>query len=169
MAVPTIFSSPLGQTVLVFVLVFVGIFAILQKSKVFGDGKKQIDALMAVAMALIVASVSYAIDIISHLVPFMAVVLVIILIFMILFGAVHKDALDLPKGVKYAFGVAIFVALAIAVLYYTPAWDYILDVIYGGEGSTVFMNIIFIAVVIGAIAAVLSGTKSGSGGSGKSS
>src|SRR3989344_5401509 len=101
MVAPTLFSSPLGQTVLVFVLVFVGIFAILQKSKVFGDGKKQIDALVAVA---------------------------------------------------------------IAVLYFTPAWNYILDMIYGGEGSAIFMNIIFILVVVGAIAAVLSGSKSSSGG-----
>ena len=161
MVAPTIFSSPLGQTILVFILVFVGIFAVLQKSKVFGEGKKQIDALVAVAMALIVASVSYSIDLISHLVPFMAVVLVIILVFMILYGSVHKDALDLPKGVKYAFGIAIFIAIAIAVLYYTPAWNYILDMLSGGEGSTIFMNVIFIVVIVGAIVAVLAGGKSG--------
>jgi len=167
MVAPTLFSSPLGQTVLVFVLVFVGIFAILQKSKVFGDGKKQIDALVAVAMALIVASVGYAIDLISNLVPVMAVALVIILVFMILFGAVHKDALDLSKNVRHAFGIVIFIAVAIAVLYFTPAWNYILDMIYGGEGSAIFMNIIFILVVVGAIAAVLSGSKSSSGGAKK--
>jgi len=160
MVAPTLFNSPLGQTVLVFVLVFVSIFAILQKSKVFGDGKKQIDALVAVAMALIVASVGYAIDLISNLVPVMAVALVVIIVFMILFGAVHKDALDLPKGVRYTFGIAIFIAVAIAVMYFTPAWDYIQGMLYGGEGSAIFMNIIFILVVVGAIAAVLAGGKS---------
>src|SRR3989344_6803386 len=162
MVAPTLFNSPLGQTVLVFVLVFVSIFAILQKSKVFGDGKKQIDALVAVAMALIVASVGYAIDLISNLVPVMAVALVIILVFMILFGAVHKDSLDLPKGVKYAFGIAIFIAVAVAVLYFTPAWDYLMEMLSGGEGSAIFMNIIFLLFVVGAIAAVLAGSKSGS-------
>ncbi len=167
MVAPTLFSSPLGQTVLVFVLVFVGIFAILQKSKVFGEGKKQIDALVAVAMALIVASVGYAIDLISNLIPVMAVALVIILVFMILFGAVHKDALDLPKSVRYAFGIAIFIAVAIAVLYFTPAWDYLMDMVSGGEGSAIFMNILFILVVVGVIAAVLSGSKSSSGGAKK--
>ncbi len=160
MVAPTLFSSPLGQTVLVFVLVFVGIFAILQKSKVFGDGKKQIDALVAVAMALIVASVGYAIDLISNLVPVMAVALVIILVFMILYGSVHEKELKLPNGIKYAFGVVIFIAVAIAVLYFTPAWNYLMDIFSGGEGSAIFMNLIFIAVIIGAIAAVLAGSKS---------
>lgn len=162
MAVQTLFNSPLGQTVLVFVLVFVGIFAILQKSKIFGEGKKQIDALVAVAMALIVASVGYAIDLISNLVPVMAVALVVILVFMILFGAVHEKELKLTDGVRTAFGVAIFILVVIAVLYFTPAWDYILDVVSGGEGSSILMNIVFIAVVVGAIVAVLKGTKSGS-------
>src|SRR3989344_1606925 len=161
MVAPTIFSSPLGQTVLVFVLVFVGIFAVLQKSKVFGDGKKQIDALIAVAMALIVASVSYAIDLISNLIPVMAVALVIILVFMILYGSVHEKALELPTGVKYTFGIAIFIAVAIAVAYFTPAWDYLLNVVSGGEGSTIFMNIVFVLVIVGAIAAVLAGGKKG--------
>lgn len=166
MVVQTLFNSPLGQTVLVFVLVFVGIFAILQKSKIFGEGKKQIDALVAVAMALIVASVGYAIDLISNLVPVMAVALVVILVFMILFGAVHEKELKLTDGVRTAFGVAIFVLIAIAVLYFTPAWDYVRDIASGGDGSNVLMNIIFIAVVVGAIIAVLKGTKS-SGGGGK--
>ncbi len=162
--VATIFSSALGQTVLVFVLVFVAIFAVLQKSKVFGEGKKQIDALVAVAMGLIVASVSYVIDLVSHLVPVMAVFLVIIVLFMILYGSVQEKELKLPDGIRYVFGVAIFVALAIAVAYYTPAWDYIMRVVSGGEGSGIFMNIVFLAVVIGAIWVVLASGKSGGAG-----
>lgn len=159
MVVQTLFNSPLGQTVLVFVLVFVGIFAILQKSNIFGEGKKQIDALVAVAMALIVASVGYAIDLISNLVPVMAVALVVILVFLILYGSVHEKELKLPDGVRNAFGVAIFVLVAIAVLYYTPAWEYVRNITSGGEGSGILMNIVFIAVVVGAIIAVLKGSK----------
>ena len=82
----TIFSSELGQVTLIFVLVFTMVFAVLQKAKVFGDGKKQIDALIGLAVALIVISAGYATDIISQLIPFLAITLVIILIFMVLIG-----------------------------------------------------------------------------------
>src|SRR3989338_5371997 len=94
----TIFSTPLAQMALVFVLVFTIVFAILQKSKILGDGKKQIDALVALSIALLVISVAYALKIISGLAPFLAVGLVIILVFMLLTGMVSKGALELKSG-----------------------------------------------------------------------
>ena len=48
--IETIFSSALGQTVLVFILVFTLVFAVLQKSKILGDSRKQTDALIALAV-----------------------------------------------------------------------------------------------------------------------
>src|SRR3989344_989954 len=53
----TVLSSPFAQTILLFVLVFVVVFAVLQKSKILGDGKKQIDALVALAIALLFVGV----------------------------------------------------------------------------------------------------------------
>lgn len=162
--VATIFTTPLAQVVLVFVLVFVIIFAMLQKSKVFGEGKKQIDAMVALVAGLIVTSVGYAIDLISNLIPFMAVVLVIILVFMLLFGSLYDKDFKLKGWMISAFGLLIFIALAIAVLYYTGSWDYLADLFSGGDGSGIITNVIFIVIIIGAIVAVIYGATPASGG-----
>ncbi len=161
--VTTIFTTPLAQTVLVFVLVFVTVFAVLQKSKVFGDGKKQIDAFVALAVGLIVTSVSYAIDFISKLVPFMAVVLVVILVLLILLGSLHQEGkFELPKSVMWTFGVAAVIAVVGAVLKITNAWDYIYYVAVSDE-SGVVSNVIFIVIIIAAIVGVMTGSNSGGG------
>ena len=132
----TIFSSALGQTALVFVLVFAVIFGILQKTELFGSGKKQLDAIIAVVIGLITSTVAYSTDIIQRLVPFMAVVAVILLIFLVLVGFMyHGSEFKVHNRVRLFFGVGIFVALAIAVIYITGAWDYLADWFSGENGG----------------------------------
>ena len=156
----TIFSSELGQVTLIFVLVFTMVFAVLQKAKVFGDGKKQIDALIGLAVALIVISAGYATDIISQLIPFLAITLVIILIFMVLIGFLFKEgSFDMPGWLKMSIGILIFIALVIAVLQVTGAWDWLYDLVFSGEtGSALVTNVILIVVLIAVVAAVIFGS-----------
>ena len=78
-----ILTSALAQTVFVFVLLFALIFGILQKSKLLGDGSKQVNALVSLAISLLVVSVGYALDLITKLIPILAIGLVIILIFLL--------------------------------------------------------------------------------------
>lgn len=157
--VETVFSTQLGESALVFVIVFVLVFAILQKSKILGDGKKQIDALVSLAMGLIVISVGYAVDLISNLIPFLAVSLVIILVFLLLVGFFHKEGFEAPSWMKMTAIVVAFIAVLVAVLYFTPAWDYISEV-YSSGGSNIFSNVIIIVIVL-IILAVLVGSSSG--------
>lgn len=160
MAAETIFSTPLAEVALVFLLVFAVVFAVLQKSKVLGDGKKQVDMLVALAVGLIVISVGYATDVISNLIPFLAVSLIIIFVFMVLLGALYKEGdFNLSDGVKIAFGIAILVAVIIAVLYFTHAWDYLYDRWVAGDSSSFVANTVIIVVVIAAIIAVVIGGK----------
>ena len=154
MALDTIFSSPLGQTVLVFILVFTLLFALLQKSKILGDGKKQTDALISLAIALLVISVGYAMDIITTLVPFLAVGLVIILVFLLLWGSFYHGNLETSKGVKIAAGIVALIAVVVAVLFITGAWDFVRDwIVLGNSGA--FGNIILIVIVIVAVVVVM--------------
>ena len=126
MAYQSIFSTDLGQAVLAFLLVFTIVFAVLQKSKILGDGKKQIDALVSLAIGLIVISIGTALDFIQKIIPFLAICLVIILVFMILLGAFFKEgSFDIPPWLKVVFGIIIFIAVVIAVLMFTPGWDII--------------------------------------------
>jgi len=166
MAITILQSEFVTQLILPFLLIFTIIFAILDRTKILGEGKKQINAIISFVIALIFVSFSYAVGIIVNLMPVLAVVVVVILIFMILYGfAAGGKEFSMPKGLKITFGILIGLVLIIALLYFTGYWDNVTD--YWDEfvsgGNNVLTNIIFIAIIIGAIAVVLStGKKEGS-------
>lgn len=153
--VQTIFSSEFGQSVLLFIFVSVAIFAVLQKSKILGDGKKQVDALVSLAIALIVVSLGYTNGIITQLLQFMVVALVVILIFLLLVGIFFNEGkFDIPDKLKVAFGILIFIAVAIAVIIFSGAGDWLRQFFSTSEsGSSIFANavMIIIIIVVGAI------------------
>lgn len=152
-----------------FMLVFVVVFAALQKSKILGDGKKQIDALVALAIGLIVVSFGYAVDIIVPLAAFLAVAAVIILVFMLLLGMTGTGQLDLTANNKVKMGMVILIAVAViaAVVVFTGAGSYFLDLISANADSNLFGNVVFILIIVGIIVFVLSfkDKPAGSGGS----
>ena len=155
----TILSSPIFiETILPFILVFTIVFAILQKSKILGEDKKQIDAIVALVVGLVVISFAQATGIIIQMIPFLAVSLVVILVLMIMIGSFNEGkSFDstFPKGLRRALLAIVIVAVVIAVLYITEGWKYLYDLILVPSNSSIFINIVFIAIVIGAIIFVL--------------
>jgi len=153
------FTYPVVKDFLLpFLLVFVLIFAILEKSKILGEGKKQINAIIALVSGLILLSFSSYVGIIKSIIPFFAVVLVILFVFLLLYGFVYGDTKGDPldKNLKMILGIIIALAVAIAVLYYTGYWENIKDWFY--SENTYFVNIIFGVIIVGAILAVVFGT-----------
>src|SRR3989338_1267974 len=112
----TILQTPFFiEIILPFLLVFAVVFAILQKSEVLGKGKKQVDSIVALVVGLVVISFGKAIGIIIGLTTFLAVSIVVILVFMILVGAFFKQGTFEIKGkTQIALGVLAFLAVAIA-------------------------------------------------------
>jgi len=161
----TILQTPFFiEIILPFLLVFAVVFAILQKSEVLGKGKKQVDSIVALVVGLVVISFGKAIGIIIGLTTFLAVSIVVILVFMILVGAFFKQGTFEIKGkTQIALGVLAFLAVAIAVLYYTGAWNYLYGTLFYGN-SALGTNILFIVLIVIAIGVVVWG-----GGSGKPS
>ncbi len=157
----TILSSPLVvNAILPFVLIFTVMFAILQKSKILGDGKKQIDAIVALVIALIVISFANAVGVINSLMPFLAVSVVIILVFLMLYSLVFqgKENFTLHKGLQWTIFGLIAIATIIAVVISTGAWEYINNEwIIGNDNSAIITNAIFIVIILGAIAIALWG------------
>jgi len=154
----TILSSPFFvNSVLPFILIFTVVFAILQKTQILGKGKKQIDAIVSLVIGLIVISFANAVGIITSLLPFLAVSAVIILVFMILYGMLFKEGeFEMNKGLRIAFGILIGLAVIIAVLISTGAWEYIkYNWIYAGDSSALVTNLIFLFIVIVAIVVVV--------------
>ncbi len=160
MVVETILTSFFAvRVVYPFLLIFTLIFAILQKSKILGDDKKQIDALVALSIALIVVALPWPTEVIVNLMPFLAVSVTILLVFMILFGFVATSpdkGFEVPKGVKIGLGILIVIGLVIAVLVATGQWErvyYSLFVNYGS--SNTLTNLVLLVIVIGAIVVVV--------------
>ena len=162
--VETIFTSDLFiQTILPFLLMFTILFAILQKTKILGDGKKQIDAIVSLVIALIFVAFGSATSIVVDMIPVLGVSLVVILIFMILLGSLYKGDFDMPLKLKVDIGVLIAIVVAATVLILTGGLKYAVGFI-SGDTTGLFVNGLLIIIIIGAIVAVVFG-----GGSGKSS
>jgi hypothetical protein len=160
----TILSHPIFvEAILPFLLVFTIMFAVLQKTEILGKGKKQVDAITSLVVGLLVISFGNAVGIIVRLIPFLAVTLVILLVFLILLGSFHKEGeFKLHASIKILLTIIISVALVIAVLLITGAWDSIYGFIYVNSTSGVLINVVFLIVVVGAIVAVILGAKGSS-------
>lgn len=159
----TILSSPFfTELVLPFLLVFTLVFAILDKIKILGEGKRQINAIVAFVIGLILLAFPYPRDIIVNLMPLLAVMVVVLLVFILLFAfASGEKEVKMPKGLKITFGILIALVLIIALVVFTGYGDFILNAITGGEGSSLLSNLFFIAIIGGAIAVVLATGKEG--------
>jgi hypothetical protein len=159
----SIFSSSLFiDGILPFVLVFTLIFAILERSKLLGDNSRQINAIIALVVGLILIAFPFPRNLIVSLMPFLAVVAVVLLVFMLLYGFAsgNKTGDPLGKGLKITFGILIGLALIIFLLYATGWWTYLYDLFMGGQNSgKILMNAVFIIIVVGAILAVVLGDK----------
>lgn len=150
----------LVQAVLPFLLIFVLIFAVLQKSKILGEGKHQIDSLVALTIALIVVAVPGPQKfIIINMMPWLAVGLAVLLVFFILYGFVAGDLSKLPTWMKVAFGILALVFTSAIIIALTNV-DRIIVSWFSGTGD-LFVNAVILVLVVGGIAWVVLSTKSG--------
>ena len=138
------------------VLVIAIIFAILEKTNVLGEGKHQINAIVALISALILLSFETSRNLVVGLIPLMVIMAIVIFIVLLLYGFVSGDKKGDPlgKGVKIAIGVVIGVVLVIALLVLTDNWDNVIDFFTSTDTGA---NVVFIIVVVVALVAVLFG------------
>ncbi len=164
---PILISPYFLNYILPFVLVFTLVFAILEKTKLLGDENKQINAIVGLVIGLILIAYPFARDIVVLLMPFLAVSAVILLVFMLLYGFAvgKKDGDVLSQGWKNAFIAIISVALVTVLLIITGYWGTVFDFVFGRGGSSqVWVNVLMIAIIAGAIIAVLKGGGGSSSG-----
>ncbi len=160
-------SSFFTEGVLPFLLIFVVIFAILQKSKVLGEGKSQIDSLIALAVALILISAEGPRTIVVDLMPWLSVGVAVMLVFLILYGFVGGDLSggNAPDWMKWTFGILAGIFTLGVVLYVTGLGSIVSGWFEGAGDSNWLMNgIVIILVIVAMVVAVRGGN-----GSGKSS
>lgn len=153
-----IFEHPFfTEMLLPFLLVFVVVFAILQKSKILGEGKAQIDAIVSLVIGLILIGVPQPRNILVGILPWMAVGVAVILVFLILYGFVAGDLSNSPKWMKITFGILAGIFTLGVVLYISGVWEIIWDS-FSGENEFL-LNVVMILLVLGAMAVAIFGPK----------
>jgi len=151
-----------------FLLVFFIVFAILEKTKVLGSEKKQINAFVAFVIGLIfVAAVNPKI-IVTDLVLFLSVAIVIVFVVLLLWGFVTGSEAKFGEGnkaLKAIIAVIVILAVVIFLFMSTGISSDVYDWLFKSDWSSdVWTNIIFVVIVAAAIAVVLSSKGSSSGG-----
>jgi len=122
-----IFGEPLFiEVVLPFVLMFVVIYAILQKTKILGESR-QIDSIVSFVFALIFVAVPFAAGITTKIIPVIGVFIVVILVFLLMWGFIGGQVTPVNKGIRIAAGILMLVTLIITVLWATDFLDEVLS------------------------------------------
>lgn len=150
-------NIPFLQHALLFVLVYVVTFAILQKTKILGDKVYQINSLVALVIAFIFISFSSISGIVQKIVPWVAVAMTIILLFFLLVGFVQGDFSSISPKIKWTIVGLICVFMAGLVLWAT-------GVIEKLRTSSIFNNSFFysaivLALVVAAVIYVINSSK----------
>jgi len=148
--------------ILPFLLIWTIVFAILEKTKLFGDGKKQLDAIIAFVIGLIFVGAVFPKLVVGNLVLFLTVSIVVVFVGLLLWGFISGSELKADflknKGIKITAGIVITIAVILAVLWATgiqnSVWDFFFRNTWSGEFWT---NFFFVAVIIIALVVVLAG------------
>ena len=161
MALETIFQHELlTKFAYPFLLIFFIVFAILEKTKILGEDKKQLNAVLAFVIGLIFLSVVQPRLIVENMILFLTVAIVIVFVVLLLWGFVSggdlKENFLSNKGVKWTVGIVVVIAVIVAVFWAMGLTSDTFDFLFKQSWSNSFWtNFIFVAVVAAALAVVL--------------
>lgn len=172
--VETIFQNEiLANFVYPFLLVFFIVFAVLEKTKLFGEGKKQLNALLSLVIGLVFIGAVRPKIIVGNLIMFLSMTIVIIFIVLLLWGFIfwskeQKEGFQPGKWMRRALGALVTLAIFIAVLWATGLNTGVGNFFFKQEWSNMFWtNFPFIVVVAIVLALLLKPKGGGEEGKGK--
>ena len=140
-----------------FLLVFFIVFAILEKTKIFGESKKQLNALVSFVIGLLFVTFAYPVDVVNNLILFLTVALVVVFIALLLWGFMSGET-KFEGGIKTILLVILVIAVIIAVVWSTGFQDPFSEWLFKQDWSGDFWtNVFFIVVIAVALALVLKG------------
>ncbi|MEA2036965.1 MAG: hypothetical protein U9O94_05620 [Nanoarchaeota archaeon] len=148
----------LYDVVLPFILVFTIVFAILEKTRVFGmetiDGKqytkKNLNSMTAFVMAFFVVASSQLVEIITKVSSYTVILLLLSVLFLLLVGSFMKEGEGgfLTGNWNYFFMLMMFIGIALIFIYALGWWDIIWAFFKFETGGEVVGSVILIAIVV---------------------
>ena len=145
-------------------LIFFIVFAILEKTKILGDGKHQLNTLVGAVIGLVFVSAVFPKQVTGNLILFLTVAIVVIFVGLLIWGFANGGDASIPGGVKKLAGIAVIIAVIIAVLwaaglkieFFNNLFDFLFN---SGWSATLWTNASFIVVIAIAAALIWTGAK----------
>jgi len=112
-----------------FLLIFTIVYGVLERTKVFGDKRHDINATVALVIALIVVSASWAVGVLTNFLPYVGIISVVIISALMLIALLYGNLDNLigEKGDAWVKrgGVVIIAAALLIVLLYVLKIDFV--------------------------------------------
>lgn len=164
--------------VLPFILVFVIVFAILEKTRILGEEDKQpkrnINALVGFVIGLFVVAATNVVHVLREALPLITLVLIVLISFMLLVGAFHGEkefTFAESRGWRIFLTLVMFIAVLLIFgnfietdsgeTWLEAFWDFVTGDL--GSGAVV-STVIFLAIIIFVVWFVGWGGKENKGG-----
>ncbi len=145
------------QIVIPFILIFSVVFAILEKSKILGEEKRTVNAIVSLALAFVTTGALAVTGIIERMIPLVVLAIVVLLLFLLVYGLIAGPLAGTP-GVTFrvSFGIAAGIAVALIFIYSANLQTKVLT----GE---VIGLVLLIAVIVAIIGTIVAESKKGQG------
>jgi len=154
-------SWGLTDVMLPFLLVFVIIFAILQKTKILGDGKKNLNAAVAVVIGLLFVIPHVTgrygfspdpVEIMNDALPQISLVIIAVIFLLILIGVFGQDyvllGVTMPGWITLIAFIVIILIFGGAAGWWNNAYGNTLERFFGTEGVAIFIMLLVFGVII---------------------
>ncbi len=151
----------LTDVILPFLLIFVIVYAILQKTKILGEGKKNLNSIVAIVAALLVVvphvtgrfpSNADPVRIINEALPQVSIVLVAVIFLLILIGVFGQDyvflGVSMPGWITLVSFVIIVLIFGGAAGWWEGDFGSTLENFFGTEGVAVFIMLVTFGLII---------------------
>jgi len=155
-------NEVLTKFVYPFLLIFFIVFAVLEKTKVLGDERKQLNALVAFVIGLIFVGAVFPKLVVSNMILFLTVALIVVFVVLLLWGFVASGdkGFEISNGLKIFLFIVLGIAVIIAVLWATGVGGGFFDFLFSSSWSNAFWtNFLFIVVIAAALALVIRKSK----------
>lgn len=162
MATELFFQNPVfSKFILPFLLIFFIVYALLQKTKVFGDDVAQVNALIAFVIGLVFVGVAYPKEVVENLILFMTVAIVVVFVLLIIMGfATGHDLKIESTGLRWFVGIIVVVVVLVATLWATGIEGGVFDFLFRQSWSSEFWtNVLFVVLVGIALAVIIRSSK----------
>jgi len=155
------------DVILPFLLVFTVVFAILQKTKILGDNKPNLDAMVAFVIGMLVVAATKVVSLINDSLPQVMILVVVGLSFLLMLGIFANPGKSFFDGMegKFKYGLMAVFSVAVILIFIAnirldngKSWlEYGFSYLVNYWNGAVVGSIILLIIVILAIFFVVSG------------